>query len=91
MIKAAPDGLVKGQARDLGPRGTWINKVQPDPLGAAMNPVYSDFANNLKEHAPAVQGYGTGDEIASLVASLTGPAAGFVTGAGLAIGGGFAA
>jgi len=91
MSKAALVGLVKGLARDLGPRGITINNVQPGPVDTDMNPATSDFASMLKEQVIALHRYGTGDEIASLVAWLAGPEAGYVTGASLSIDGGFSA
>jgi 3-oxoacyl-[acyl-carrier protein] reductase len=89
MSKAALVGLVKGLARDLGPRGITINNVNPGPTDTDMNPATSDFARVLKEQVIALHRYGTADEIASLVAYLAGPEAGYVTGASLAIDGGF--
>ncbi len=38
MTKAALVGLVKGLARDLGPRGITVNNVQPGPVDTDMNP-----------------------------------------------------
>lgn len=90
MSKAALVGLVKGLARDLGPRGITINNVQPGPVDTAMNPATSDFAKSLVQ-LMALPRYGTGDEIAAMVAYLAGPEAGFVTGASLTIDGGFTA
>jgi 3-oxoacyl-[acyl-carrier protein] reductase len=91
MCKAALVGLVKGVARDLGPRGITINNVHPGPTDTDMNPATSEFATMLKEQVQALHRYGTADEIASLVAYLAGPDAGYVTGANLAIDGGFTA
>jgi 3-oxoacyl-[acyl-carrier protein] reductase len=90
MSKAALVGLVKGLARDLGPRGITINNVQPGPTDTDMNPANSDFAKKLVQ-LMALPRYGTGDEIASLVAYLASPEAGYVTGASLTIDGGFTA
>jgi 3-oxoacyl-[acyl-carrier protein] reductase len=90
MSKAALVGLVKGLARDLGPRGITINNVQPGPVETDMNPANSDFAKMLVQ-LMALPRYGTGDEIASLVAYLAGPEASYVTGASLSIDGGFTA
>jgi len=90
MSKAALVGLVKGLARDLGPRGITINNVQPGPVDTDMNPATSDFAKMLVQQM-ALPRYGTGDEIASLVAYLASPEAAFVTGASLSIDGGFTA
>lgn len=90
MSKAALVGLVKGLARDLGPRGITINNIQPGPVDTDLNPANTDFARMLTA-LMALPRYGTGDEIASLVAYLAGPEAGFVTGASLTIDGGFTA
>ena len=90
MSKAALVGLVKGLARDLGPRGITINNVQPGPVDTEMNPATSDFAKMLVQQM-ALPRYATGDEIASLVAYLAGPEAAYVTGASLSIDGGFTA
>ncbi len=91
MSKAALVGLVKGLARDLGPRGITINNVQPGPIDTDMNPADSDFAEMLRKQVMALPRYGTADEIAAMVAYLAGPEAGFVTGASLTIDGGFTA
>src|SRR6185369_8955173 len=89
MSKAALVGLVKGLARDLGPRGITINNVQPGPVDTEMNPANSEFAEILRKQIMALPRYGTADEIAAMVAYLAGPEAGFVTGASLTIDGGF--
>jgi 3-oxoacyl-[acyl-carrier protein] reductase len=91
MSKAALVGLVKGLARDLGPRGITINDVQPGPIDTDMNPADSDFAEMLRKQVMALPRYGTADEIAAMVAYLAGPEAAFVTGANLTIDGGFTA
>ncbi|HMK34215.1 MAG TPA: 3-oxoacyl-ACP reductase family protein [Desulfomonilaceae bacterium] len=90
MSKAALVGLVKGLARDLGPRGITINNIQPGPVDTDMNPATGDFAKVLVPFI-ALGRYGTGDEIASLVAYLASPEASYVTGASLSIDGGFTA
>jgi len=90
MSKAALVGLVKGLARDLGPRGITINNVQPGPVDTDMNPATSDFAKMLMQQM-ALPRYASGDEIASLVAYLASPESAYVTGASLSIDGGFTA
>jgi 3-oxoacyl-[acyl-carrier protein] reductase len=90
MSKAALVGLVKGIARDLGPRGITINNVEPGPVDTDMNPANTDFAK-MSLQFMAVPRYGTGDEIASLVAYLASPEATYVTGASLSIDGGYTA
>jgi 3-oxoacyl-[acyl-carrier protein] reductase len=91
MSKAALVGLVKGLARDLGPRGITVNNVNPGPVDTDLNPATSDFAKLLLDKVMALPRYGTGDEIASLVAYLASPEAAYVTGASLSIDGGFTA
>ena len=49
MSKSALHGLVKGLARDLGPRGITINTVQPGPVDTDMNPAEGEFAEMLKK------------------------------------------
>ena len=91
MSKAALVGLVKGLARDLGPRGITVNNVQPGPTDTDMNPANSEFAEMLRTRVMALPRYASADEIAAMVAYLAGPEAGFVTGASLTIDGGFTA
>lgn len=90
MSKSALVGLTKGLARDLGPRGITVNNVQPGPVDTDMNPANTDFADSLMP-LMAVGRYGTVEEIASFVAYLAGPEAGYITGASLTIDGGFGA
>jgi 3-oxoacyl-[acyl-carrier protein] reductase len=90
MSKSALVGLTKGMARDLGPRGITVNNVQPGPVDTEMNPDDGDFAEQLKQ-LMAIGRYGKDEEIASFVAYLTGPQAGYITGASLSIDGGFSA
>ena len=90
MSKSALQGLVKGLARDLGPRGITINNVQPGPVDTEMNPAQGEFADMLKK-LMALPRYGTVEEIAGMVAYLASPEAGYITGASLMIDGGFSA
>ena len=90
LSKAAVAGFTKGLARDLGPRGITVNNVQPGPVDTDMNPDQGDFAESLKQ-TMALPRYGKAEEIASFVAYLAGPEAGYITGANLTIDGGFSA
>jgi 3-oxoacyl-[acyl-carrier protein] reductase len=90
MSKSALTGLVKGLAHDLGPRGITVNNVLPGPVDTDMNPADTDFGKSLHGFM-ALPRHGRPQEIASMVAWLAGPEAGFVTGADLAVDGGFAA
>ncbi|WP_027596032.1 3-oxoacyl-ACP reductase family protein [Pseudomonas sp. LAIL14HWK12:I7] len=90
MSKSALVGLTRGMARDLGPQGITVNNVQPGPVDTEMNPASGEFADNLIP-LMAIGRYGQVDEIASFVAYLAGPEAGYITGASLTADGGFAA
>lgn len=90
MSKSALVGLTKGLARDLGPQGITVNNVQPGPVDTDMNPASGEFAESLIP-LMAIGRYGEADEIASFVAYLAGPEAGYITGASLLADGGFAA
>jgi 3-oxoacyl-[acyl-carrier protein] reductase len=90
MSKSALQGLVQGISRDIGQRGITINNVQPGPVDTELNPAEGEFAESLKK-LMALPRYGHADEIASFVAYLAGPEAGYITGANLMIDGGFAA
>jgi 3-oxoacyl-[acyl-carrier protein] reductase len=90
MSKSALTGLTRGLARDLAPRGITINNVQPGPVDTDMNP--ADGPNAPAMHAAmALQRHGRPEEIAGMVAYLSGPEAAYVTGASLMIDGGFSA
>jgi 3-oxoacyl-[acyl-carrier protein] reductase len=87
MSKSALTGLIKGMARDVGPRGITVNLVHPGPVNTDLNPAdgpFSDYQRSLM----AVAEYGSGEDIAGLVAYLAGPESGYITGAGITIDGG---
>ncbi|MNP30154.1 Cyclic-di-GMP-binding biofilm dispersal mediator protein [compost metagenome] len=90
MSKSALVGLTKGMARDLGPKGITVNNVQPGPVDTDMNPADGESAEYIKGLI-ALARYGKDEEIASFVAYLAGPEAGYITGASLTIDGGFSA
>lgn len=90
MSKAAVAGLVRGLARDLGPRGITVNDVQPGPVDTDLNPAAGDFADMVRAQT-ALNRYAQPHEIASFVAWLAGGESGYVTGAHLRIDAGFAA
>ena len=78
--KSALQGMARGLARDFGPRGITINVVQPGPIDTDANPADGPM-KDLMHGFMAVKRHGRADEVAGMVAWLSGPEAGFVTGA----------
>jgi 3-oxoacyl-[acyl-carrier protein] reductase len=87
--KTALTGLTRGLARDLGHRGITANLVHPGPTDTDMNPADGPTAEEERQLV-ALGRFGTGDEVAATVAHLAGDGGRFVTGAELAVDGGFA-
>lgn len=90
MTKGAVAALVRGAAIDLAARGITVNNVQPGPTETDMNPGDGPHAATLQTLIPARR-FGTPEEIAGMVAYLTGAEAGFVTGASFTVDGGYTA
>ncbi|WP_126971384.1 SDR family oxidoreductase [Xanthomonas sp. BRIP62411] len=90
LSKSALQGLARGLARDFGPRGITINVVQPGPIDTDANPENGPM-KDLMHSFMAIKRHGRADEVASMVAWLAGPEAGFVTGAMHTIDGAFGA
>ena len=88
LSKSALVGLTKGLARELGPRGITANLVHPGPIDTDMNPADGPYAGG-QAAMTALGRFGTGGEVASMVAYLAG--ATYVTGAEFAVDGGHAA
>lgn len=88
MSKSAMQGLTRGLARDLGPRGITVNNVQPGPVDTDMNPADGRGAEAMHPMM-AIRRHARPDEVASLVAFLVGPETDMITGAQHTIDGGF--
>lgn len=84
MTKGAVAVMVKGLAVDLAPRGITINNIQPGPIATDMT---ADMLEMITPLIP-VKRVGQPAEIGALVAYLTGPDSGYMTGASLTIDGG---
>lgn len=79
MSKAAPAGLTKPLARELGPRGITVNLVQPGPVDTDLNPADGPMAAGQLA-ATALDRFGTPEEVASLIACLASAEAAYITG-----------
>jgi 3-oxoacyl-[acyl-carrier protein] reductase len=87
MSKSALQGFTKGLARALGPKKITVNLVQPGPIDTDMNPADEPLADFLRSRM-ALPEYGTGDDIAGLVAFLASTEGKYITGSTLTIDGG---
>ena len=90
MSKAALVGLTKGLARDLGDRGITVNVVHPGSTDTDMNPADGPAADAERAYI-ALGRYAAPAEIAATVVALATDAGRYVTGAAIAVDGGFAA
>jgi enoyl-[acyl-carrier protein] reductase III len=94
--KAALESLVRTLALELGPRGITVNAVSPGLLDTDSSRLYVekglgrpwDAAAARMIAATPVRRLGTVDDVASLVAYLASPAAGFLTGQTILLDGG---
>jgi enoyl-[acyl-carrier protein] reductase III len=94
--KAAMESLVRSLALELGPRGVTVNAVSPGLLDTESSRLYFerglgvawDAASARIVAATPVRRLGTADDVASLVAYLVSPAAGFLTGQTILLDGG---
>jgi 3-oxoacyl-[acyl-carrier protein] reductase len=87
--KAALSGLTKTLARELGPRGITANLVHPGPIDTDMNPADGESAS-LQARLTSLGSYGQPSDIAATVAHLAGEGGRYITGASIAVDGGFA-
>jgi 3-oxoacyl-[acyl-carrier protein] reductase len=90
MVKSGLDGLMKGMARDLGPKGITVNSVHPGPIATDANPPDGPFSKPLKA-LMATPRFGTPADVGSLVAFLASEEAGFISGAEHRVDNGFTA
>ncbi|MGW1997506.1 SDR family NAD(P)-dependent oxidoreductase [Embleya sp. NPDC001921] len=88
--KTALTGLTKSLARELGPRGITANLIHPGPIETDMNPSHGPGADTQK-NLTALGHYGQPSDVAATVAHLASEAGRYITGAAIAVDGGFAA
>lgn len=87
--KAALAGYARGVARDLGPREITVNILQPGIMP-------TDMAAEVRDKLPAglidlhpIRRIATLEEVSAMVATLSGPNAGYITGSAIDLAGGF--
>jgi 3-oxoacyl-[acyl-carrier protein] reductase len=80
MVKRGLDGLSRGMARDLGPRGITVNTVHPGPINTDANPDDGPYSKQLKALMATPQ-HGRPDDVGGLVAYLSSDEAHFASGA----------
>jgi cyclic-di-GMP-binding biofilm dispersal mediator protein len=90
LTKSAIQGMVRGLARDFGPRGITVNAIQPGPTDTDMNPAGGPMAE-LMHSFMAIKRHIRSDEIAEFAAYLAGPHAAMMTGAFHTVDGGMGA
>ena len=86
--KAGLVGLTRALARELGSRGITANVVAPGPITTSMTDALSeDRRQEMTSQVPLAR-FGTGEEVAAVVAFLCSDAAAYVTGAVVPVDGG---
>ncbi|MBJ8419147.1 MULTISPECIES: SDR family NAD(P)-dependent oxidoreductase [Acinetobacter] len=86
--KAALVGLTKGVARDLGKRNITVNLIHPGPTDTDMNPADGPRADATRASL-AIADYGRPEDIAATVLHLAGEGGRYITGAEIAVDGGY--
>lgn len=87
--KSALAAFVQGLAREVGSRGITVNLVKPGATDTDMNP--ADGRNAGFVASIPLGRFGQPTEIASAVAFLAGPGAGYITGTSILVDGGIGA
>ena len=85
-------GLTRGLAVDLGPEGITVNCVCPGPIRTAMtDAVAEEHKAIFARRRTALRRYGEPEEVAHITLSLVLPAASYITGSTIPVGGGLMA
>ncbi|MFN8120878.1 MAG: 3-oxoacyl-[acyl-carrier-protein] reductase [Thermoleophilia bacterium] len=88
--KAGMIGMTKSLAREAGGRGIRVNAVAPGYIVTDMTSGLTDDQRDKVLASTPLGRLGTPEDVASAVAFLCGPGAGFITGAVLTVDGGLA-
>lgn len=87
--KAGIAGMTRTWARELGPHRIRVNLVTPGYIDTAMNAANGETLERMVVERTPLGRVGTPADVASAIAFLAGDAAAFITGAELAVDGGF--
>lgn len=87
--KAAVAAYTRGWARDLGSRGITVNVLEPGPIDTDMNRDDERDFVKLVKGGTALGRYGKPEEVAATVAFLASDKASYITGATIAVDGGY--
>ncbi|KAI5889412.1 NAD(P)-binding protein [Schizophyllum commune H4-8] len=89
--KAALEGMTRAWAVELGLQGHTVNVVAPGPVQSDMlDKVPAELKNYQKAHTPMERRFGTGDDIAQIVAWLAEESSRWITGQTISATGGYA-
>jgi NAD(P)-dependent dehydrogenase (short-subunit alcohol dehydrogenase family) len=89
--KAAVAGYTRGAAHDLAPRGITVNLIESGLMATELGESIPEEIKAMLVANLAIKRFGRLDEISAAAAFLASPAASYITGATLAVDGGFAA
>jgi 3-oxoacyl-[acyl-carrier protein] reductase len=84
-------GLTRSLAREVGGRGVTVNAVCPGFVETDMVAGVADVNRQMWMNLTPAGRFGTPEEVASVIAFLAGPSAGYVNGAAIPVDGGLTA
>jgi 3-oxoacyl-[acyl-carrier protein] reductase len=86
--KAGLDGMTRGLARELGPRGIRVNSVAPGYFESGMVDQLDDEAKARIIRRTPLGRLASADDIAEVVLFMISPSASFITGQTIVVDGG---